>query len=204
MNIMIFNNILKIVILFGLVFLLINTILIEKFDVSTYEPTKPITISLSNNDKYYSLISYDQLKPEIKAYVNNLLLNNQNFMNQRENVPNVTNNILYKTPIFLINNDDKFKFINDDNLNITLRKSGDNFILSPESDKYIYNDTSINMMYYSVDSMSNYLLELNQDGFIKPEYITPIINISVNNESLTLYSLNEFGNNESLVTLNIT
>lgn len=175
------QNIIKTILLIGIIYLIISSLtnVSEKFELTGFNSNLPLKLNMyDSNFVKYIFISFNQLKPEIRNLISTTLLNNKPFMDARENQDNVKNNIYYKSPLYIIKEGEYDKYADSKNNLLTyLVSDSGNYILTPEinkikqSNKHIYNDPELNMMYYTVDARSKYIIRVNTSEFVEPKYL---------------------------------
>ena len=177
------DNILICLILFMVFVLLFGF----KYETFVDTPSNTNVYFQDNNNQKYILVSFDNLKPDYKQILKNMLLSNGDFM-KHENLNGVMNdNKFTKTPLVLIKENDISKMTDNLSLTFDVVPTGSNFIFTPVInnnkvvDHYIYND--YDLLYYAYDG--NNILETN-----KNIYITKL------NEDM--YSINNTDNNNPL------
>ncbi len=180
----------------------------EKFNnILTLNTDKPVDLAMYVNDVSYSFISFDQLKDEYKKTIISALEKNNQFTNN-ENLNDVKNGILIKTPVFIVKTIDVEKLVNGKQLEFIIVPNGvPNFALVPVINsnkvkgKYLYYNPVLDMLYYTKERTSEIsnIINITNDGFAKKFNIISDPEFS----NLNLYILNPT-QNESNINVRLT
>ena len=179
-----FDSIIKIVFLFGILYLFFNSAL-EKF-ANNFDLTKPAKFALkAPDDKLYYLISFFDLNDTYKKivlnnYITKLALDKTNKTNvleasflSDENQINLTTKPLKditfddfnKTPVFIISADDLTKYTKSI-LTFSILTEQGYTIFTPVSDQYLFYNPKRNILYYSLKDIDNGGIHIKTTGEI--------------------------------------
>jgi hypothetical protein len=203
------EEIIKIFLILGVLYLLVNSILIENF--SDINPFEYFGLELLSEGKVYSLVNFFDLKDEYKKilfndlkkkYGDELTANEKNPENKTNNtflasgienalisatpetIIQIMSNVPSKIPIIIVSKDKLNDYTNYAESRFQVKQPYINDKgLSPESEKYLYWNQSHQMLFYSTSPM--YGLEIK--GVRKEEQNKLEIDpININNNDVTL------------------
>ena len=179
-----FDSIIKIVFLFGIVYLFFNSVL-EKF-ANNFDSKKPAKFALkAPDDKLYYLISFFDLndiykKIVLNNYINQLALDKTNKTNvlessflSDENQINltidkaltITSTDFNKIPVFIISADDLTKYTKSV-LTFSILTEQGYTIFTPVDDQYLFYNPKRNILYYSLKDIDNGGIHIKTSGTI--------------------------------------
>ncbi len=178
-----FDSIIKILFIFGIVYLFFNSVL-EKF-ANNFD-TKPAKFALKSPDnKLYYLVSFFDLNDTYKKivlnnYIKQMALDETNKTNvlessflSDENRINLTTKPLKditfedfnKTPVFIISADDLTKYTKSI-LTFSILTEQGYTIFTPVSDQYLFYNPKRNILYYSLKDIDNGGIHIKTTGEI--------------------------------------
>lgn len=202
---MISANIIKLIILFGLIYLFIACVTNNEgfTDLSTFvqssDMSNPVSLILWDDDVKYILVSFYELNDSYKQQVLNMIVNDpvylqkEGVVNSPEGINNFKVNAKFtRTPLFVIKDVNKNKITNGNQFKVIVKTLNETeyfmkaFINGLVTDNVLQNNTEVNMMYMNTNIDSNkYLVKIGNN----------IINFAYLKESSIpdLYLLNDTG-----------
>ena len=178
-----FDSIIKILFIFGIVYLFFNSVL-EKF-ANNFD-TKPAKFALKSPDnKLYYLVSFFDLNDTYKKivlnnYINQLALDKTNktsvleasFLSDENQINltidkalTITTTDFNKTPVFIISADDLTKYTKSV-LTFSILTEQGYTIFTPVSDQYLFYNPKRNILYYSLKDIDNGGIHIKTTGEI--------------------------------------
>lgn len=175
-KILVKENILKFLLFIIIIYLTWKCFNMKEFFADSLNNKK---ITFTANGNKYTIISFDELKPEYQDKIISQLSQNNEFINLKESVDDIKNKIFYKTPLYLVKESDVNKYVNNNTLTFNLINDGkinnkDIYAFKPvinnetKGDKYLVYNPSFDFMYYSKagNFFKSYI-----DGMIENKYL---------------------------------
>ena len=181
----------------------------EKFtpiDFSQFKINKSIAMNVTLENDIYYFVSFDQLNNDYRNKIIEILSNDPNFMDPRENINDVKQGLFYKTPIFLVNATQINIMTNTAKLNFLLTSESGAYALTPQiagitiADKYLFFNKDLGLLYYAKDGPNSDIIHINKNWFIKPFRTNKLAPYS----DMNLMSITLVNDNESKLDINIS